>query len=67
MLFLPRAVVDEELCALVNDFLHLDGNAEFVYKLQRTQDLGDNIEIPPPPDAPVFPPELPKGLISFIA
>lgn len=57
-----KAVVDEELCALVNDFLHLDGNAEFVYKLQRTQDLGDNIEIPPPPDAPVFPPELPKDV-----
>lgn len=45
----------------MSDYVHLEGNVKSVYKLQSTSELGDDVEIPPAPNAPVYPPELPKG------
>lgn len=61
-----RVAVNEDLCALVTDYIHLEGNIKSVYKLQATSELDADVEIPPPPAAPVYPPELPKGWFKFI-
>lgn len=55
-----RIVVNDDLCALVSDYIHLEGNANSMYKLKSTIELGD-VEVPPPPVAPVYPPVLLKG------
>lgn len=56
-----RIVVNDDLCTLVSDYIHLEGNANSVYKLKSTTELGDDVEVPRAPVAPVYPPELPKG------
>ncbi|KAJ8724466.1 hypothetical protein PYW08_015940 [Mythimna loreyi] len=55
-----KVTVNEDLCALMSDYVHLEGNVKSVYKLHSTSELGDDLEIPPPPNAPVYPPEIPK-------
>ncbi|CAH0752000.1 unnamed protein product [Diatraea saccharalis] len=57
-----KVKVNEDLCALVTDYIHLEGNVKSVYRLQSTSDLGQDFELPPPPVAPVFPPDLPKDV-----
>ncbi|KAL0832049.1 hypothetical protein ABMA28_001543 [Loxostege sticticalis] len=57
-----KVAVNEDICALVTDYIHLEGNVKSMYKLQSTSELGEGVEIPPPPTAPVFPPELPKDV-----
>ncbi|XP_049870616.1 tudor domain-containing protein 1 [Pectinophora gossypiella] len=57
-----KVAVNEDVCTLVSDYIHLEGNANTVYKLRRTADLAEGVEIPPPPPAPVYPPELPKDV-----
>ncbi|XP_028170553.1 uncharacterized protein LOC114360174 [Ostrinia furnacalis] len=57
-----KVAVNEDLCALITDYIHLEGNVKSVYKLQSTLELGADVEIPPAPTAPVYPPELPKDV-----
>ncbi|KAI5646943.1 b-box zinc finger domain-containing protein [Phthorimaea operculella] len=57
-----KVAVNEDLCSLVSDYIHLEGNANSVYLLRAGKDLGEGEELPPPPPAPVFPPELPKDV-----
>lgn len=45
---------------MVSDYIQLEGNASSTYKLYSTSELGD-IELPPAPKAPVYPPEFPRG------
>ncbi|CAH0583027.1 unnamed protein product [Chrysodeixis includens] len=54
-----KVTVNEDLCALINDYVQLEGNVKSVYKLVPSSELGD-VEIPAAPTAPVCPPELPK-------
>ncbi|CAB3235551.1 unnamed protein product [Arctia plantaginis] len=54
--------VNEDLCSLINDYVQLEGNVKSVYKLYSTAELDGDVEIPPPPKAPVLPPELPKDV-----
>lgn len=53
--------MNEDLCSLISDYVHLEGNANPAYKLCSTAEIGENDEIPPAPSQPVFPPELIKG------
>lgn len=62
-----RIAVNDDLCTLISDYIHLEGNADSMYKLKSITELGDDVEIPPPPIAPVYPPELPKGINFIIA
>ncbi|XP_022825812.1 RING finger protein 17 [Spodoptera litura] len=55
-----KVTVNEDLCSLVSDYVHLEGNVKSVYKMYSTAELGDNVEIPPAPATPVLPPELVK-------
>ncbi|KAJ8718994.1 hypothetical protein PYW07_016550 [Mythimna separata] len=55
-----KVTVNEDLCALMSDYVHLEGNVKSVYKLHSTSEIGDDVEIPPAPNSPVYPPELPK-------
>lgn len=57
-----KITVNEDLCSLINDYIHLEGNVSSVYKLYSTNELGEDVEIPPAPKAPVLPPELPKDV-----
>ena len=58
--------VNEDLCSLMSDYVHLEGNVKSVYKLRSTSELGDDVEVPPAPTAPVYPPELPKGMMTSV-
>nr|XP_021195097.2 RING finger protein 17 [Helicoverpa armigera] len=55
-----KVTVNEDLCSLISDYVHLEGNVKSVYKLYSTSEIGDDVEIPPPPNSLVYPPELPK-------
>ncbi|XP_013139457.1 PREDICTED: uncharacterized protein LOC106104065 [Papilio polytes] len=55
-----NVVVNEEACNLLGDFIRLEGEMDSTFKLLTTDEIDSNVEIPPPPVAPVFPPELPK-------
>ncbi|XP_013173923.1 PREDICTED: uncharacterized protein LOC106122488 isoform X1 [Papilio xuthus] len=57
-----NVVVNEEVCNLLANFIHLDGETDGTFKLLTTDEIDPNIDIPPPPVAPVFPPELPKDV-----
>ncbi|XP_075975850.1 tudor domain-containing protein qin isoform X2 [Anticarsia gemmatalis] len=57
-----KITVNEDLVSLINDYVHLEGNVKSVYKLYSTTELSDDVEIPPPPNAPVLPPELPNDV-----
>ncbi|XP_059053475.1 RING finger protein 17 isoform X2 [Achroia grisella] len=56
-----KVVVKEDIVDLIGDYVRLEGNTSEVYSLCATSELGD-IEIPPPPPTPVYPPELPKDV-----
>ncbi|KAJ0177771.1 hypothetical protein K1T71_006644 [Dendrolimus kikuchii] len=56
-----KIIVNEDLCNVVSDYVHLEGNESYTYKLYSTSELGD-IELPPPPKAPVYPPEFPRDV-----
>lgn len=64
--FPHRMKVNEDLNELVNDYIHLEGNATSVYKLRTPEELGEGVEIPPPPPTPVFPPQMPRGTYSLV-
>uniref|UniRef100_A0A2A4JVM1 RING finger protein 17 n=1 Tax=Heliothis virescens TaxID=7102 RepID=A0A2A4JVM1_HELVI len=55
-----KVTVNEDLCSLISDYVHLEGNVKSVYKLYATSEIGDDVEIPPAPTSIVYPPELPK-------
>ncbi|KAI8428324.1 hypothetical protein MSG28_002518 [Choristoneura fumiferana] len=45
--------------------MQLEGNAKAGYSLRSAAELGDDVEIPPPPPVPVYPPEIPKGQLCL--
>ncbi|KAI8420942.1 hypothetical protein MSG28_008096, partial [Choristoneura fumiferana] len=55
--------MNEDLCNLLCDYMHLEGNAKAGYSLRSAAELGDDVEIPPPPPVPVYPPEIPKASV----
>ncbi|CAH0399146.1 unnamed protein product [Chilo suppressalis] len=57
-----KVAVNEDLCALVTDYIQLEGNVKSIYRLRSTSELGEDFEMPPPPAAPVFPPDLPRDV-----
>ncbi|XP_048477587.1 RING finger protein 17 isoform X5 [Plutella xylostella] len=57
-----KVAVNEDLCALISDYVHLEGNANSVYKLKRTPEIGEGVEVPPAPPKPVFPPDMFKDV-----
>ncbi|CAG4982280.1 unnamed protein product [Parnassius apollo] len=57
-----KLVVNEEICNLINDFVLLEEEGNVAYELVDTAHLDPSVEIPPPPPAPVYPPELPKDV-----
>ncbi|CAH0584434.1 unnamed protein product [Chrysodeixis includens] len=57
-----KVLVNDDLCTLINDYVHLEGNVKSLYKLYTPSELGDDVEIPPPPVQAVFPPELIKDV-----
>ncbi|XP_073941096.1 uncharacterized protein [Choristoneura fumiferana] len=57
-----KVTVNEDLCNLLCDYMQLEGNAKAGYSLRSAAELGDDVEIPPPPPVPVYPPEIPKDV-----
>ncbi|XP_047997601.1 uncharacterized protein LOC125235178 [Leguminivora glycinivorella] len=57
-----NVAVNDDVCNLISDYIHLEGNAKSGYSLILTAELEEGTEIPPAPIAPVYPPELPKDV-----
>ncbi|XP_072929220.1 RING finger protein 17 isoform X2 [Epargyreus clarus] len=58
-----KVKVNEDLIALLSDYIHLEGSANCKYKLLSTEELNEKkIDIPPPPPTVVHPPELPRDV-----
>ncbi|XP_068623194.1 RING finger protein 17 [Battus philenor] len=52
-----KIVINEELCDKINNFISLEGDSNRTYKILATAELDPSTEIPPPPNAPVYPPK----------